>query len=216
MPVSERPQETALQPGAELLGFGVRNVTELANLRSVACELEHLGTGARLLHVTNDEAENLFSITFRTPPPDDTGVPHILEHALLDGSKKFPVRRPFFELVKMSMATFINAMTGSDKTMYPVASNVERDIFNLAEVYFDAVFHPELSRHTFMQEAHHMSFEKKGDTASALVENGIVYNEMKGAFSSPDALVGRRTMRALFPDSPYGNESGGDPVVPGT
>jgi Zn-dependent M16 (insulinase) family peptidase len=197
--------------GSTLHGFICESVEELPNLRARALVLRHETTGAAVVHISNDDTENLFSVTFPTPPPDDTGVPHILEHAVLDGSEKYPVKRPFFEMIKMSMATFINAMTGSDRTMYPVSSNVERDLFNLAEVYFDAVFHPRLSRNTFMQEGHHIAFAEKGDLSSPLTINGIVYNEMKGAFSNPDAIVGRRMVHDLLPDTAYSKESGGDP-----
>lgn len=221
--------ETTLQPGETKLGFMVRKVTPLKNLRSVAYELEHLKSGARLLHVHNTDAENLFCIGFRTPPRDDTGLPHILEHSVLAGSKRFPVKDPFVELVKSSMATFINAMTYSDKTVYPVSSNVKKDFYNLATVYCDAVFHPRLTENTFKQEGHHLELavpngkngkngngQKKDNgkidhkTSMPLVK-GIVYNEMKGAYSEADAYVDNQMQKALFPDTPYGKDSGGDP-----
>ncbi|MEC7867089.1 MAG: insulinase family protein, partial [Candidatus Poribacteria bacterium] len=141
--------EITMYVGQNSNGFEVKDVTPLDALRSVAYQLEHKQSGARLLHLYNQDAENLFSVSFPTPPPDDTGIPHILEHAVLAGSGKYPVKEPFFEMIKMSMATFINAMTGSDCTYYPVASNVKQDLFNLAEVYFDAVFHPLLTEQTF-------------------------------------------------------------------
>src|SRR5208282_4188664 len=139
----------------------------------------------RILHLHNDDAENLFSVSFKTPPPNDTGVPHILEHSVLAGSERFRVKDPFFEMVKCSMATFINAMTGSDYTVYPVASNVRQDFYNLAEVYWDAVFHPLLTEKTFQREGHHLELGAAGE----LIIKGIVYNEMKGARSSPEAKV---------------------------
>jgi Zn-dependent M16 (insulinase) family peptidase len=188
-------------------GFLVRRVTDLPNLRSTAHELEHQGSGARILHLHNDDAENLFSVTFPTPPPDDTGVPHILEHCVLAGSAKFPVKDPFFEMVKCSMATFINAMTASDHTVYPVASNVRGDFFNLADVYWDAVFHPLLTEQTFAREGHHLELSESGE----LLIKGIVYNEMKGARSSPEAKVFDLIEKNLWPDTPYGKDSGGDP-----
>ncbi|MCW8131067.1 MAG: insulinase family protein [Planctomycetota bacterium] len=205
-----------LQPGDEKLGFVVHKVTPLKNLRSVAYELEHRKTGARLLHVHNSDAENLFCIAFRTPPSDDTGLPHILEHSVLAGSKKFPVKDPFVEMVKASMATFINAMTYSDKTIYPVASNVRKDFYNLATVYCDAVFHPRLTEETFKQEGHHLELEKKNgkpaDPAKAnLIVKGIVYNEMKGAYSDADAYVDNLMQKHTFPATTYGRDSGGDP-----
>ncbi len=205
--------QTTLATGERLHGFRVIRTTPLANLRSTAIELEHEGTGAKLLHLYNADAENLFSVTFPTPPPDNTGVPHILEHAVLGGSKKFKVKDPFFEMVKMSMATFINAMTDSDNTMYPVASNVRQDFYNLADVYFDAVFHPELTENTFKREGHHLEFAKPGDRTSDLIVKGIVYNEMKGAYSSPDSRVGDYVSRHLWPDTLYGLDAGGDPDV---
>jgi hypothetical protein len=160
---------------------------------------------------TETDTENCFAITFPTPPPDDTGLPHIMEHAVLGGSRKFPVREPFFEMVKMSMATFINAMTYQAFTVYPVATNVKKDFFNLAEVYVDAVFHPELREETFRREGHHFKLENNSDLASALKITGIVYNEMKGAYSSPESLMYELAGRGLFPDTPLGRDSGGDP-----
>ena len=133
------------QPGADLHGFRLRSATAVPEVRAVAYLLEHPASGARLLHLHAADPENLFSVSFPTPAPDDTGVAHILEHCVLAGSRRFPVREPFFEMIKMSMATFINAMTGEDSTFYPVASNVPKDLFNLAEVYFDATFHPLLT-----------------------------------------------------------------------
>jgi len=192
-------------------GFLVRRITRLENLRSTAYELFHERTGARILHLHNADAENLFSVTFPTPPPDDTGVPHILEHSVLAGSRRYRVKDPFFEMVKCSMATFINAMTGSDYTVYPVASNVRQDFYNLAEVYWDAVFHPLLTEKTFQREGHHLEFTAKGDVAGDLIVKGIVYNEMKGARSNPEAKVYDLIEKNLWPDTPYGKDSGGDP-----
>jgi presequence protease len=203
--------DAALKEGQDILGFRVTRVVPLPNQRSVAYQLEHTRTGARILHLHNDDAENLFSITFPTPPSDDTGVPHILEHAVLAGSKRFPVKDPFFEMIKQSMATFINAMTGSDSTYYPVCSNVRADYYNLAEVYWDAVFYPTLTEMTFLREGHHLEPADKTRPDGDLRIQGIVYNEMKGAFSSPSAVIGRASFRGLYPDTTYGKESGGDP-----
>jgi Zn-dependent M16 (insulinase) family peptidase len=203
--------EIVLKPGEELEGFVVRAAAPLPGLQAVAYEIEHAGTGARLLHVHSADAENLFAIAFKTPPADDTGVPHILEHSVLAGSAKFPVKDPFVEMLKMSMATFINAMTYGDKTVYPVSSNVRQDFYNLAEVYCDAVFHPTLAPETFKQEGHHLEFLRKGDRASELIVKGIVYNEMKGAYSSAEGLLARYCEQGLFPDTLYGKDSGGDP-----
>ncbi len=202
---------SGLKTGETVRGFEVRRVTPLPDLHAVAYELFHPKSGARLLHIHNSDTENLFSISIPTPPPDNTGLPHILEHSVLAGSERFPVKEPFFEMIKMSMATFINAMTGPDCTYYPVASNVKRDLFNLADVYFDAVFHPLLTTSTFRREAHHLAPCDPHNPTGALTINGIVYNEMKGAFSHPEACLYRAQSRGLFPETAYGLESGGDP-----
>ena len=206
-----RIPEVDLRPGEQLHGFEVKAVTPIDELRAVTIELAHQHSGARLLHLYTDDTENLFSINFPTPPSDDTGVPHILEHAVLAGSQKFPVKEPFFEMIKMSMATFINAMTASDHTYYPVASNVKKDLFNLAEVYFDAVFHPLLTEDTFRREGHHLAPADPEDPTGDLKITGIVYNEMKGVFSDPESRLYRSMTSRLLPDTLYALESGGDP-----
>ena len=203
--------EVDLRPGEHIDGFVVKAVTPIDELRAVTIELVHQHSGARLLHLSTEDTENLFSINFPTPPSDDTGVPHILEHAVLAGSHKFPVKEPFFEMIKMSMATFINAMTSSDFTCYPVSSNVKKDLFNLAEVYFDAVFHPLLTENTFRREGHHLAPADPDDPTGDLKITGIVYNEMKGAFSDPEARLYRSMSNKLLPDTLYACESGGDP-----
>ncbi|MCE2401547.1 insulinase family protein [Candidatus Poribacteria bacterium] len=200
-----------LELGQQLHGFEVKNITPIEELRAVTIELAHNHSGARLLHLYTDDTENLFSINFPTPPTDDTGVPHILEHAVLAGSQKFPVKEPFFEMIKMSMATFINAMTSSDHTYYPVASNVKKDLFNLAEVYFDAVFHPLLTEETFKREGHHLAPADPEEPTGDLKITGIVYNEMKGVFSDPESRLYRSMTSRLLPDTLYAKESGGDP-----
>ena len=199
------------QAGEHVEGFLVKAVTPLEALRLTAVQLEHVRSGARVLHLCANDSENLFSISFPTPPPDDTGLPHILEHAALSGSRKYPVRDPFFEMLKMSMATFLNAMTGPDRTYYPVASNVKPDLFNLAGVYFDAVFHPLLSEATFKREGHHLAPASPDGPTGELTVNGIVFNEMKGAFSDPEMRLCRSVSQDLLPDTVYGRESGGDP-----
>ncbi|MDI6774397.1 MAG: insulinase family protein [Verrucomicrobiota bacterium] len=203
--------EITLRPGEKLLGFEVKAVTPLEELRAVAYLVEHAASGARLLHLHADDAENLFSVSFPTPPQDDTGLPHILEHCALGGSRKFPVREPFFEMLKMSMATFLNAMTGLDCTYYPAASNVKKDLFNLAEVYFDAVFHPLITEDIFLREGHRLAPAASAKPTGRLTIKGIVYNEMKGAFSDPEGRIWRGIMRGVFPDTVYGRESGGNP-----
>lgn len=197
--------------GQELLGFRITDVTTIESMRAIAIQAEHVKSGAKLIHLACDDNENCFSINFPTPPPDDTGMPHILEHMVLAGSKQFPVKEPFFEMAKMSMATFINAMTGYDATYYPVCSNVPRDLFNLAEVYFDAVFHPLLTDQIFEREAHHLEPADPANPTAKLRRDGIVYSEMKGVFSDPESILMRLAVRSLMPDTCYGKESGGAP-----
>jgi presequence protease len=191
-------------------GFLVQAVTPLPELRLVAVLAEHEASGARLLHLVADDPENLMAVGFRTPPPDSTGLPHILEHTVLCGSRKYPVKDPFVELLKTSLATFLNALTYPDRTVYPCASMNRRDFFNAASVYLDAVFHPNLTEAHFKQEGHHFEFERKGDPSSPLTVSGIVYNEMKGVYSSLDGMIWRAT-EGLYPDTAYGFDSGGDP-----
>lgn len=172
--------------------------------------LKHIKSGARVLLLENDDNNKVFTIGFRTPPTNDTGVPHILEHSTLCGSKKFPVKDPFIELLKSSLNTFLNAMTFPDKTIYPIASCNTKDFKNLMEVYMDAVFYPNVYIHEeiFKQEGWHYELES---IDSDIIYNGVVYNEMKGAFSSAEQVIDRMTRHYMFPDSPYGVESGGDP-----
>jgi Zn-dependent M16 (insulinase) family peptidase len=185
---------------------------DLPAIRAFAREFEHEPSGARLLHLETTDTENCFALAFPTPPDADHGVPHILEHAVLAGSERFPVREPFFEMIKSSPAGFINAMTSESWTIYPICTTLEGDFFNLAEVYADAVFSPMLTRETFEREGHHLKLERPGDLDSPLQRSGIVYNEMKGAFSSPEALL-YRSSRRLFPGGTLGFESGGDPAA---
>ena len=203
--------ERTIEVGQKLQGFEVKAITDLKQQRMVAYQLEHIKTGAKLLHLYSEDAENLFSISFPTPPPNSTGVSHILEHSVLAGSKKYPVREPFFEMLKMSPATFINAMTGPDCTYYPVSSKVKQDLFNLAEVYFDAVFHPLLTENTFKREGHHLAPTDKENPTGELKFTGVVYNEMNGAFSDPEQRLDSIANQSLFPDNIYGLESGGNP-----
>lgn len=208
MPSLPEPLHTL---GDSINGFIVLSVDAVPEVRGRAYRIDHPASGARILHLHCDDTENLFSINFPTPPPDDTGLPHILEHVVLAGSKRFPVREPFFEMLKMSMATFINAMTAPDCTYYPVASNSRKDLFNLAEVYFDAVFHPLLTEDSFKREGHHLVPAEHDENTGPLSVTGIVYNEMKGAYSSPLARLQRGTIRKLLPDTIYGHSSGGEP-----
>ncbi len=182
------------------------------DLNSQGLVLKHKKTGARIAVLANDDENKVFYIAFRTPPTDSTGVAHILEHSVLCGSKAFPVKDPFVELCKGSLNTFLNAMTYPDKTVYPVASCNDKDFANLMHVYLDAVFYPNIYKEEkiFMQEGWHYELESAADE---LKINGVVYNEMKGVFSSPDDVVEREIFSSLFPDTTYGMESGGDPDV---
>ncbi len=200
-----------LGPGDTRDGFTVQEVTRLEGLRAVALRLEHGPSGARVLHVYADDPENLFSITLPTLPQDDTGAPHILEHSVLGGSRRYPVRQPFFEMLKMSMGTYINAFTASDYTCYPVASPVKQDLFNLAAVYFDAVFHPLLTPETFEREGHRLAPRDPQNPTGPLTETGVVFNEMKGYYSRPDARLWMESEAALLPDTVYARASGGKP-----
>jgi len=193
-------------------GFRLTDEREIKEINSVARLFTHERSGARLLSLSNDDDNKVFAISFRTPPRDSTGLPHILEHSVLCGSRKFPVKEPFVELIKGSLNTFLNAFTYPDKTMYPVASRNEKDFRNLMDVYLDAVFHPRIydKPEILMQEGWHYEIEKRDDP---ITYRGVVYNEMKGAFSSPDQVLFRKIQESLFPDTPYGVESGGDPEV---
>lgn len=197
--------------GENRLGFRVKKISPIDSLRSIVYELEHVKSGARILHIHNEDSENLFSVTFPTLPKNHTGVPHILEHVVLSGSKKYPVRDPFFEMVKMSMSTFLNAMTDVDHTLFPVCSNVKQDLFNLADVYFDAVFHPLLSETAFCREGYALIPETTEQGESRLGINGIVYSEMQGAYSSAEAQVLNHIQQQLLAESAYQYDSGGSP-----
>jgi Zn-dependent M16 (insulinase) family peptidase len=206
------PQPT-MQAGVVLHGFKVLRVETLPGVRITAYEIEHEKTGAKVLHLHSDNRENLYAIGFRTPPEDSTGLPHILEHSVLAGSEKYPLKDVFKELMRSTLQTFINAFTYPDKTIYPVASQIKGDFFNLARVYTDLVLHPRLLTETFSQEGHHLEFAVPDDLTSALTISGIVYNEMKGAYSSPDSLMYKAIQEGLYPDSVYAFDSGGDPDV---
>ena len=200
-----------MQPekGQKLFGFTVKEIRESEELHGRTLLLEHDQTGALLFWVDNAEENMVFSVTFRTLPEDNTGVFHILEHSVLCGSEKYPVKEPFVELLKSSMNTFLNALTFQDMTMYPVASRNPRDLLNLTEVYLDAVFAPMAirDRRRFCQEGWHIERDENG----APVYKGVVFNEMKGSMSDTDTLIERQIMKQMFPDTCYGYNSGGDP-----
>lgn len=182
----------------------------LTDMNAKGYYFRHKKSGAKIAVVSNDDENKVFYIGFRTPPKDSTGVAHIVEHTVLCGSAKFPAKDPFVELVKGSLNTFLNAMTYPDKTVYPVASCNDKDFQNLMDVYMNAVLHPNIYKkeEIFKQEGWHYELEEKD---APITLNGVVYNEMKGAFSSPEGVLEREILNSLFPDTAYGNESGGDP-----
>lgn len=212
-----------LVPGTTCHGFAVERCETVPELDSDAYVLRHTTSGARLLYLACDDENKAFAIGFKTPPADSTGVFHILEHSVLCGSAKFPVKEPFVDLIKSSMQTFLNAMTYPDKTIYPVATTNEQDLYNLMDVYLDAVFNPAIyTKPTiFEQEGWHYeldlpeSAEGEGSAASlregTLRYNGVVFNEMKGALSDPMSVLDDAVNAALYPDTAYAHESGGDP-----
>lgn len=214
-PVRERAA-TTLPLGSTVSGFTVTSKKTLAELDADAYVLHHRASGARLLYLACEDENKAFSIAFKTPPTDDTGVFHILEHSVLCGSAKFPVKEPFVDLIKSSMQTFLNAMTYPDKTVYPVASTNEQDLLNLMDVYMDAVLNPAIytKRAIFEQEGWHYELDVPEGAplaAGTLRYNGVVFNEMKGALSDPMSVLDDAVNRALFPDTAYACESGGDP-----
>jgi presequence protease len=201
-----------LQVGQEISGYRIRRISSLKEIGAVFYLLEHAATGARHVHISNQDQENTFGVTFKTVPADSTGVAHILEHTVLCGSRNFPVRDPFFSMLKRSLNTFMNAFTASDWTMYPFSTQNRKDFYNLMDVYLDAAFFPRLDRLSFKQEGHRLEVDTE-DGVPVLAYKGVVYNEMKGAMSSPDQVMGRSLLNALYPDTTYSNNSGGDPAV---
>lgn len=191
--------------------FVVTRSEPILELNSTLIELRHEKSGALVMHLANEDEENLFCLSFQTFPYSSNGIAHILEHTVLCGSKKFPVKDPFFAMTRRSLNTFMNAMTGRDFTCYPAASQVERDFYNLLEVYLDAVFYPELKKLSFLQEGWRIEFSEENDVKSPIVYKGVVYNEIKGSMNSSDSRLYQAMMKHLFPDSPYGYNSGGDP-----
>lgn len=181
---------------------------EISELNSRARIYRHKETGARLLSLENDDENKVFGITFRTPADDSTGIAHIMEHSVLCGSRKYPVKEPFVELIKGSLNTFLNAFTYPDKTCYPVASTNLQDFYNLVDVYLDAVFYPNLTPNTLKQEGWHYELESSSEPMRL---QGVVFNEMKGNYSSPDRLLGEYSQQVIFPDNTYQHDSGGDP-----
>ncbi|XP_041011119.1 presequence protease 1, chloroplastic/mitochondrial-like [Juglans microcarpa x Juglans regia] len=197
---------------AKKLGFEKVSEEFVGECKSRAVLYKHKKTGAEVMSVSNSDENKVFGVVFRTPPKDSTGIPHILEHSVLCGSRKYPLKEPFVELLKGSLHTFLNAFTYPDRTCYPVASTNTKDFYNLVDVYLDAVFFPKCVEdfHTFQQEGWHYELN---DPSEDISYKGVVFNEMKGVYSQPDNILGRTAQQALFPDNTYGVDSGGDPQV---
>ncbi|MCG8567537.1 MAG: insulinase family protein [Desulfobacterales bacterium] len=208
-------ENISLTEGQSIHGYTVNRICSLPSIDSTFIELTHLKTQARHIHIANTDKENTFSVIFRTVPKDSSGVAHILEHTVLCGSKKFNVRDPFFSMIKRSLSTFMNAFTASDWTMYPFSSQNEKDYYNLMDVYLDAAFFPRIDELSFKQEGHRLDIREDQDHEAAqgiqLEYKGVVYNEMKGAMSSPGQVMGRALLKSLYPDTTYSNNSGGEP-----
>jgi len=206
-------QTVRLNPGDKIGGYEVVHVAPLEDLAATLCELRHPATGARHMHLASEDSENIFGVAFKTVPEDSTGVAHILEHTALCGSAKFPVRDPFFSMLKRSLNTFMNAFTASDWTMYPFASQNRKDFYNLLDVYLDAAFFPKIDALSFKQEGHRLETVdgNRVNGVPQLTFKGVVYNEMKGAMSSPNQVMGQSLLSSLFPDTTYQFNSGGDP-----
>lgn len=197
--------------GQSYHGFTITKYLPLDELKSALVELVHEASGARVMHIANNDPENLFCLSFQTLPDSSNGVAHILEHTVLCGSRKFPIKDPFFAMTRRSLNTYMNALTGQDFTCYPASSQVEKDFYNLLDVYLDAVFHPELKRVSFLQEGHRLEFADPKKTQGPLQFQGVVYNEMKGAMSSIESRLWESLSKHLIPDLPYAHNSGGDP-----
>lgn len=207
------PRNPDLETGRRIGGYVIDNITEIPEIAAVYYELSHEATGASHIHISRPDSENAFAVAFKTVPRDSTGVAHILEHTVLCGSAKYPVKDPFFSMMKRSLNTFMNALTASDWTMYPFATQNRKDYFNLMSVYLDSAFFPKLDPLSFMQEGHRLEIEKDPEASGGfrLVYKGVVYNEMKGAMSSPDQVMVRSILNALYPDTTYSFNSGGKP-----
>lgn len=215
MTIPNDPNNNDIALNQNIHGYRVENIIPLDEINAVLYRLVHEETGARHVHISRDDKENTFGVVFKTVPQDSTGVAHILEHTVLCGSLKFPVRDPFFSMLKRSLSTFMNAFTASDWTMYPFSTQNAKDYYNLMDVYLDAAFFPVIDRLSFKQEGCRLEFEKTDDPVNPeqLAYKGVVYNEMKGAMSSPDQVMGRSLLHALYPDTTYSNNSGGAPEV---
>ncbi len=205
-------EKIAFTPGQTINGYQVKQVSHLPSIDAHLIELTHIATQATHIHIANADKENTFGVFFRTVPTDSTGVAHILEHTVLCGSKKYEVRDPFFSMIKRTLSTFMNAFTASDWTMYPFSTQNKKDYYNLMDVYLDAAFFPNIDELSFKQEGHRMEVETRDDGDTELVYKGVVYNEMKGAMSSPNQVLARSLLQGLYPDTTYSNNSGGEPA----
>lgn len=198
--------------GQKYHDFELTKTVDIKELQCTLLELVHIPTGAQIIHIATDDPENLFCLSFKTLPENSNGVAHILEHTVLCGSKKYPVKDPFFAMSRRSLNTFMNALTGPDFTCYPAATQVHKDFYNLLEVYIDACFHPNLNKLSFLQEGHRLEFEISDDPESLLEYKGIVFNEMKGALASANSRLAEVINQSLLPNVTYGVNSGGDPT----
>lgn len=198
--------------GDKYKDFQIEQSDHVEELGCLLREVVHVPSGAHIVHIKNEDPENVFCLALRTLPDSSNGVAHILEHTVLCGSKKFPVRDPFFSMNRRSLNTYMNALTGSDFTCYPAASQVPKDFYNLLDVYLDAVFYPNLKELSFLQEGHRLEFSNPSDSNTPLMFKGIVFNEMKGSFSSPMSRLWDQLMENLFPDILYSHNSGGRPL----
>ena len=212
-PFPNHSQDPFSTVGTTYRSFLLTKKESIQELQCTLYELTHTLTGARIIHLANEDTENLFCISFQTYPTASDGVAHILEHIVLCGSERYPVKDPFFAMTRRSLHTFMNALTGPDFTCYPASSEIPKDFYNLLSVYLDAVFRPLLTRYSFYQEGHRLELEHPEDPHSPLCFKGIVFNEMKGALSSPTSRLSEAIGESLFPDLTYGHNSGGDPKV---
>ncbi len=205
------PRNPDIRLGDRIGSYLIKRIVELEEIESFFYELAHVPTGARHIHISRRDKENTFAVAFKTVPKDSTGIAHVLEHTVLCGSRKYPVRDPFFSMLKRSLSTFMNALTASDWTMYPFSTENRKDFYNLMDVYLDAAFYPNLSELSFKQEGHRIEIEEGPDNQIRLQYKGVVYNEMKGAMSSPDQVMARSLLNALYPSTTYQYNSGGEP-----
>lgn len=219
MKLPNDPNNSGFNEGDRISGYRIKRIAPLQQENFFFYELIHEFTGARHIHISCSDTENLFGVGFKTVPKDSTGVAHILEHTVLCGSKKYPVRDPFFSMLKRSINTFMNAFTGPDWTMYPFSTQNKKDYYNLMDVYLDSVYYPEIRELSFKQEGHRLELAGKGNSADLsgadvnLEYKGVVYNEMQGAMSSPHEIMARNLLKAIYPSTTYAYNSGGDPAV---